>query len=384
MHILFVQFSLEGTGGIQRVIPALAKGLSSRGHEVSAFVFYGVVPAASVPWRNKYSCSEANTRDWLHRIMKFFSRVITLARVVRTSKADVIIASSQGAALISLFALFGQRRKVPVIIYAHESLSAGTLIHEVFMRLFYARARRIVCVSEGLRSEFSKALPVPQHMLSVIYNAFVPSEGKGQCAEYPDNLPRPHLISASRLEEERGLFPLLNAFFRYAASNSGTLIICGTGSQESLLRKYVIRSGFAERVVFLGFCDNVPSCIARADCYVSCARREAFGMALLEAFSEHIAVVTTDAPYGPREIMMPNGGSIRAYPHKTPYGVLFSDPEAAVSDPATFNARFTAAINMVFMQGGEYDPASFDARVADFSLLRHVDAWDVLLANLHS
>lgn len=374
-----MQFSLEGTGGIQRVVPALAKELSDRGHEVSAVSFYGGISRAS--WKYRYVIEESSSRNWYHKIVKSIERIKVLLCALKESHPDVLIASSQGATIVSLLAVLLSRRSIPVVVYAHESLSAGAFSHRLLMRALYPQAHRIVCVSEGLRDEFRKLISIRREKIVTIYNAFISSESESACDVYPEHMPRPHLISASRLEDERGVLPLVKAFSRYAQCNSGTLILCGTGSQEHVLRNYVSAQALESRVVFLGFCAHAPACIARADCYVSCARREAFGMSLLEAIAAHVPVVTTDAAYGPREILGVENVTPDEYPVETRLGALFSEPEVASTDPALFAERFASGVHLVLTRKSSSATSDFDERIAAFALERQVSNWEELLTS---
>ncbi|MCK7491819.1 MAG: glycosyltransferase [Comamonadaceae bacterium] len=61
--------------------------------------------------------------------------------------------------------------------------------------------------------------------------------------------------------------------------------------------------GLANSVRLLGYRDNVYPYLRRADLFVHTCEFEGFGYTLLEALACGTAVVSTDCPYGPREIL---------------------------------------------------------------------------------
>jgi len=57
------------------------------------------------------------------------------------------------------------------------------------------------------------------------------------------------------------------------------------------------------RVRFLGFCPNPYAYMARADLFVLSSLWEGFGNVLVEAMASGTAVISSDCPYGPAEII---------------------------------------------------------------------------------
>jgi glycosyltransferase involved in cell wall biosynthesis len=88
----------------------------------------------------------------------------------------------------------------------------------------------------------------------------------------------------------KGLDLLLDALVRLPEV---WLWLAGEGPERDLLKRRAAALGVARRVRFLGWRDDVASLLAAADLFVSPAREETFGNAILEAMQQGRPVVTT-------------------------------------------------------------------------------------------
>ena len=98
-----------------------------------------------------------------------------------------------------------------------------------------------------------------------------------------------------RLEPERRHEVVLEVAARVAKRVPDIHVyILGAGSRRQYLEGLAERFGLAQDVTFLGYVDDVPSCLEGMDVVVSAAGRESFGIALAEAMAMAIPVVAVD------------------------------------------------------------------------------------------
>lgn len=364
-HVLFVQPSLDAVGGIEKVIPTVAEGIASSGWSVSTCVFYGSVPETQTFWRVQSTEDEQSTRNFFDKVKKVIQRARRITEIVRSFNVSCIVVSAQGAICIVLLLKIVKVIRVPVVAYIHEGRNDGGWWYRILTALLYPFADGWMCVSDGIRQEIAELPFVRIERVVRVYNAvppYTPSGGVPQVdGRSIDAMQRPLLISAGRLEYTKGADVLVRAFMQYASEHPGTLLVLGTGSLLPELQALVLRHGMCDRVFFLGRTGNVQDYIVRCDAYVSCARSEPFGLALVEALAVGVSVCATDVPSGPREILSP-GKVPDQYPFRAAYGVLIPPP--AGKEEAD-GVAFTKGLAMLF--SNSYKSTELQSRAQMFT-----------------
>lgn len=377
--VLFIQPSLEAVGGIEKVVPTVAGEMANDGFEVSALTFYGGIPKEQIFWIGRYEQAERDTTGLFNKLFKVFERAGRIRKALRETKADCLIVSAQGAILIVLLLKIIGLIKVPVVAYIHEARSDGGQIYRLMTAALYPFANGWIAVSQGISEEIKSIPLVKKEHVVLAYNALPKNH-----AAFPDEelvarlskLERPIYIHAGRFEYTKGVDILVDSFIGHSAAHQGTLVMLGSGSLERELQEKVKVKGLENRIVFLGRVDEPRMFMRHSDVYVSCARSEPFGLALVEALSVGLPVVATDVPSGPREILSPNI-SPDHYPFQAAYGILMEKPSG---DSSQDSQEFTAALEL--LQQSSFQAEKQRQRAGDFSLEAQVSAIKSLLQKL--
>ena len=66
---------------------------------------------------------------------------------------------------------------------------------------------------------------------------------------------------------------------------------------------YIKEHNLGGMISIAGFTDILPAQVGAADCLISSSDEESFGITIVEALAAGVRVISTDAPYGPREIL---------------------------------------------------------------------------------
>ena len=186
-------------------------------------------------------------------------------------------------------------------------------------------ADRVIVPSQGTADELQRRFFTPAGRIAVIPNGIdLVATARATQSDIPElaDLNRdetPVLCAIARLAPEKNLGLLLEAFRRIRATRPASLLILGDGPERTALETRIAAWGLAGAVRFLGHRDNVYPYLSRADVFIHTCQFEGFGYTMLEALACGAAVVATDCPYGPREVL--GGGE---------YGLLTppNDPEA--------------------------------------------------------
>ena len=185
-------------------------------------------------------------------------------------------------------------------------------------------ADRVIVPSQGTADELRRRFLTPARQTVVVPNgidfaevARLSQQPASELADLPEGIPV--LCAVARLTPEKNLGLLLEAFRRARSQQPVVLVILGDGPERTALETQIATWGLTDAVRFLGHRDNVYPYLRRADVFIHTCQFEGFGYTMLEALAVGTAVVATDCPYGPREVL--GGGE---------YGVLTppDNPEA--------------------------------------------------------
>lgn len=364
--IVFLVASLRG-GGAERVFVTIANELASRGHEITLLTWNGHGPnAALLSGRVRLVDLRLPLQGESYSKSATLRGILQTAKALRGIKPDAVFSAPEFVNLLAVLALtigLIRSRFFPTFHAATSLVSdrRGARIAVLLSRLVAARATKAVAVSAGVGKELV-ARGFPPAKVEVINNPVpvaVRSEPRTyawerQLDEMGDG---PVIVTAGRLVPVKDHKTLMKAFALFCETRRARLVIFGEGPMADELATFARETGIAGSVLFPGYVKDPQECYARADLFVLSSISEGFGNVLVEAMAAGVPVVSTDAPYGPREIL-----------HNGRFGKLL-----AVGDVTGLaKAMLEAITNPV--------PAEqLRARAADFDVPRIVDRYETLL-----
>ncbi len=135
----------------------------------------------------------------------------------------------------------------------------------------------------------------------------------------------------ARFEKGKNHALILAAVNKIKNRNFKVLVI-GQGPEEENIKIQAHKLGISDKIVFLGYRQNVVKYVAKSQCHILTSDTEGFPNALLEALACNTPVISTDCPTGPRELL---SGSFLQHNQcigveKCTYGLLIpvNDPDA--------------------------------------------------------
>ena len=291
-----------------------------------------------------------------------------VARYLREARPRVLLSALPRAnAAAILGAGLSGAPAPPVAVAVHTNVAeAYDAAQQARARLLYPRADAVVAVSRGAAGEVVRTLGVPAGRVRVVHNP-VPEPPP------PDGGPPPHpwfrggappvVLTVGGESPAKDYGTLLEAFALARRDLGARLVVVGDLSARSRadLRAQARRLGVERDLAVLGFDERLDRYLRRAALFVLSSRFEALPSSLLEALACGTPVVSSDAPYGPSEIL--EGGR---------WGAL-----VPVGDAPALARAVAAAL------GGDRPPAdALRRRAADFSGDRAAGAYEALLAEL--
>ena len=175
-------------------------------------------------------------------------------------------------------------------------------ISKMLIRLCYPLANNIVAVSGGVKHDLVENFGLSESKINTIYNAYETEKLTQYASETPAQIPkRPYIVAAGRLSKNKNFALLLEAYAK--AQLTEDLVILGQGPEFENLQNLAHKLAIAERVHFKGYQSNPYPFFKHAAFFVSSSNAEGFPNAIAEAMCLGKAVVATDCPSGPAEIL---------------------------------------------------------------------------------
>lgn len=295
-------------GGAERVALNLAQEFVRRGLDVDLVLLAAKGPLlAQVPPEVRVidlRCARA--RDAIGRLRKY----------LRSEKPEAAIAFTWHINLLAALARTGLRTDTKLLLTVHSAITPtlreGSFARKIVLwlgtRLLYPSVDRVVAVSDGAAQDLCRVAKLPRELVVTIHNPVIGPDFEQKAAQAAEPSvamagKSKLIVAAGRLTEAKDYPTLVSAFAKVAKILDARLLILGEGEMRKKIEALVAKSGLAERVTMPGHVENPVPFMKAADVFVMSSKREGFGNVLVEAMAAGAAVVSTDCPHGPREIL---------------------------------------------------------------------------------
>jgi glycosyltransferase involved in cell wall biosynthesis len=170
-------------------------------------------------------------------------------------------------------------------------------------------ADRFITVSEGLSKELRRIPGLAQKSVTTIYNPVIEADFLSKAQQplppiaglFENDIPI--IVSAGRLHPQKDFSTLIRAFQHLRKQRPCKLLILGEGAHREVLTALARKLDVANDVVMPGFVANPIPIFRRAAAFVLASEYEGLGNVLVEALAAGVPVISTDCPFGPREVL---------------------------------------------------------------------------------
>lgn len=312
--ILFILKALEGRGA-ERMVTTLASAYVKIGHSVhilclentqdtslDAGIHYHVVRYDKVFSPQDIAPSSTQSTDYRAVAQRIDSYVLS-----QIGKPDLILANIYKINWIMAYSQLSN-----IVNVLHTALSkqfqdqlsdapTQTLKH---LQMVYG-AHPCSCVSEGARKDLLSLLGALTQT-TTIYNPcdVVSTKSKAKQTQGIEQLgliKNHYIIHVASFDTMKGHRDLLQAYAK--TEQKMPLVLVGKGKLEEESKQLALQLGISDCVRFLGFHSNPYPLIASAALMVLTSKFEGFGYVIVEAQALGVPVISTDCPFGPRELL---------------------------------------------------------------------------------
>ena len=293
MRILQICSARE-IGGGERHLADLANALAQRGHEV----FAALGPASPVRAMLSSLAAE-NIVELPMRNSLNLATAMKLSQFVRAHEIEIVHAHV--ARDYPLAALVTGRSKARLVITRHVLFPLHR-IHKLTLR----RTARVIAVSQAVAESLRSQSIFAANKVITIQNGIDLAKFEG--AHAPRATPKLRVGTAGHLAPIKGHEDFVRAAAVVIQNRPDIeFIIAGedksqTHENRAALKTLIDELRVDDHVKLIGWVDDMRSFLSTIDLFVSAARSEPFGLAIVEAMAAGVPVVAT-ASEGAREII---------------------------------------------------------------------------------
>ena len=316
--ILFVIEGLSLRGGLERVMADRMNALAGRGHEIVMVEVYdhGDSPDAFYisPEVRRIRLGIRKRGLWM-KPWQFHEVMRATRRVVDEEKPDAMTA----AALLGVMVYGMSAYRTRMIYESHGARRFMPL--KLMVRRMERRVDTVVTLTTADAMEYAIArhkVVIPNYSdISSVSSGTSGSSGSSGLSGTSGTsgtsgnpgASSQTIISLGRMTPQKDFAMLLRAWHIVSkAVPTANLAIYGDGPERNMLERLAVRLGISGSVSLNHSVSDVEAVYRRASLLVMSSRFEGFGMVILEAMQRGVAVVSVDAPHGPRDLLGGGGG----------------------------------------------------------------------------
>ena len=269
-------------------------------------------------WAKANYYSEKYTLS-LDHASKLIKEIFWFEKHVGAFNPDLVLTIDSHCMLLCEITKFLYQKRYKTMATIHNNLNqviymkSTRYLHWVLnrlMRFFLNRADLVSCVSEDLSKNLYRSFAL-RMVPTTIYNGISFERGHERSA--PKN--KAVILSIARFAEQKDHETLLKAFHLLQKEKQNSeLWLAGEGPLRKKLEHLSKHLKIENQVKFLGWIQNPASIINKSDVLVLSSKREGFGYVLIEAMSLGVPVISTNAPFGPAEVLGYNKYGILVQP----------------------------------------------------------------------
>ena len=293
--------SIEG-GGVEKNLFIITNFLKTKLKNVSLITI-------SKKYRNKFKKIEIyspyfNFWDNFGRRVKYVVSLLILIKILIKNRDTVVLAFQANLYCTIVCKLFNVR----VIIRSNSAPSgwSNNFIKKIIYKNLLKFADKIIVNSVEFKKEFKKKFNIDS---ICIYNPlnkkYIIKKSKKNIKLnfFQNNKKYIKIINVARFTDQKDHMTLLRSLNMIKNKIPFRAIIIGRGVNKINMENFIKENNLEKKIKIINFLDNPLPFIAQSDLFILSSKFEGLPNVLLEAIALKKAVISTDCPTGPKEIL---------------------------------------------------------------------------------
>ena len=231
----------------------------------------------------------------------FFSKFFLLMNIIKKQNPDFLIVHLITSLPMFLFLIFNFNTRCILRISGYPQMN---FIRYLFWKICSKKIYKITCPTINTLN-YLKNLNIFDHDKLVLLSDPIIQISSIVKNNKSNNLSKEkYIFAAGRLTKQKNFDFLIKAFNQVSKINNNLkLYIAGEGEEENRLKKLVQKLGLRDKVLFLGFKDNIIDYMRNCELFVLSSLWEDPGFVLIEAAYARANILSSDCQSGPIEFL---------------------------------------------------------------------------------
>lgn len=322
-------------GGAQNSFARLAWSLSKEFTVIPIVFDEGLNSFYKLP-QDVLSLGTKPAKNKIQKLLNLLKRIRSLSKLKNEISPIACISFLEGADYLNVLT----KRKELVVLSIRGSKLHDPNMHAYYFRLrinilipfLYKKADSIVTVNKGINQELIDQFDIEAKKIHVIYN-YIDKNSIDNVATDQSVIPtNPFLLFSGRLAHEKGIYGIIKVYSSLLESFPELrLILLGDGPEKDKLISFAKELNLSvgqhetDNICFVGSKLNTNLYVEQATASLLNSVSEGFPNSMAESLLKGKFIVTSDCPYGPRELFeLGEGKEIvgKRYPIETRGGIL--------------------------------------------------------------
>ena len=253
----------------------------------------------------KYLPSGGFFKSRLSYVLIFVLTFFKLLNLMRKKKPDYMVVHLLTSLPIFLTLIIKNQTK---IILRISGLPKLNFIRRIFWKLSSNKIYKVTCPTIGTYKYLIKMNIFDINKISVLRDPAIDlhefSQKKNEKIDELKIDKKNLIIGIGRLTRQKNFVLLIKAFKQILIKYPNYhLILLGEGEQKQLLIEEIHKLEIQDKILFLGFQDNVYKYLLNSDCFILSSLWEDPGFVILEAALSNVFIISSNCPNGPNEIL---------------------------------------------------------------------------------
>jgi glycosyltransferase involved in cell wall biosynthesis len=305
--------SMEGVGGVERVVVNLSNGLSDAGLNVEIVSAQSEGPFAERVSKDIDIREISNTGfdllgtpGMLSGLVKYFNNNNPTTTISLMNHMNVPVALAHKISRSNSKLILSEHNDPQLLISDRNPRKWENRSVYAASKFIYPHADEIVAVSHGVATNLESVTRIASEDIHVIYNPVVDDILREEAKKTPDepwfenNTPT---VLAAKPEAQKNLTLFIRAIAEVRQTRDIQAVIVGKGEEREKLENLAVELGIEANVKFKGYVKNIYSYMSSASVFCLSSHWEGLPTILIEALACGCPVVSTDCPSGPSEVL---------------------------------------------------------------------------------